>query len=59
LAGHLRRAPELAHTRLVAVSGYGLEDDRRRAHAAGFHSHLTKPVEPSTLNALLASMAQG
>jgi signal transduction histidine kinase len=31
--------------RLVAITGYGLEHDRSRAHAAGFDAHLVKPVE--------------
>jgi PAS domain S-box-containing protein len=35
--------------RLVAVSGYGQEIDRRRSREAGFDAHLVKPVEPSRL----------
>ena len=29
---------------LIALTGYGQEEDRQRAHQAGFHQHLTKPV---------------
>jgi CheY-like chemotaxis protein len=35
------------------VTGYGTQDDRRRALAAGFDEHLAKPVEPEELDALL------
>ncbi len=38
---------------LVAVTGYGQEEDRRRAWDAGFDHHLTKPVEPGFLDPLL------
>ena len=48
-----RADPALAHTRLVALSGYGQPEDRRRTAAAGFDSHLVKPVELETLNAVL------
>lgn len=40
---------------LVAVSGWGREEDRRRAFAAGFDHHLTKPVMGAALEALLQS----
>jgi len=43
---------------LVALTGWGQEADRRRALEAGFDHHLVKPVEPQTLNALLADVAQ-
>ena len=43
---------------LVALTGWGQEGDRRRAMEAGFHHHLTKPVDPGTLNALLAEIAR-
>jgi CheY-like chemotaxis protein len=34
---------------LIAVTGYGQEQDRKRAHAAGFAAHLVKPVDPEHL----------
>jgi CheY-like chemotaxis protein len=39
--------------KLVALTGWGQETDRRRAREAGFDYHLTKPVDPGALNALL------
>jgi CheY-like chemotaxis protein len=38
---------------LVAVTGYGQESDRRRAHEAGFQEHLVKPVDLWRLKGLL------
>jgi len=38
----------------VALTGWGQERDRRRAWAAGFDHHLTKPVDPVQIEALLA-----
>ena len=40
--------------KLVAVTGYGREDDRRRVFEAGFDDHLVKPVEVEVLERLLA-----
>jgi CheY-like chemotaxis protein len=39
---------------LVAVTGFGAAEDRRRAKEAGFDTHLTKPVSPETLRRVLA-----
>jgi signal transduction histidine kinase len=39
---------------LVALTGYGLPEDRERALAAGFDEHLVKPVNPAALDAVLA-----
>jgi PAS domain S-box-containing protein len=39
--------------RLIALTGWGQEGDRRRAMEAGFDFHLTKPVDPGILNELL------
>lgn len=49
LAGRIRAMPVHANIRLVAVSGYGLADDRARARLAGFDDHLVKPVELAAL----------
>ena len=43
---------------LVALTGWGQEEDQRRAHAAGFDRHLTKPAEPAILESLIASVAE-
>jgi CheY-like chemotaxis protein len=40
---------------LVAITGWGQEEDRRRALASGFDAHLTKPADPSAVTALLAT----
>ena len=42
---------------LVAVTGWGQEEDKRLAVEAGFDWHLTKPVDPSDIDDLLVSMA--
>jgi PAS domain S-box-containing protein len=43
---------------LVALTGYGQEEDRRKSDASGFDRHLVKPVDPGTLIALLDSLDQ-
>ena len=43
------------HATLVALTGYGLPEDRRRAFDAGFDLHLVKPVNLTVLTKLLAS----
>jgi CheY-like chemotaxis protein len=48
------RAEGLAGNLLVSVTGYGQEEDRRKAEEAGFDHHLTKPVNPETLQRLVA-----
>jgi signal transduction histidine kinase len=40
---------------LVAVTGWGQEEDRKRAREAGFDRHLVKPVEPAQIEAILAA----
>jgi CheY-like chemotaxis protein len=41
--------------RIIAMTGWGQREDRRRTEAAGFEHHLVKPVEPAELERLLAS----
>jgi CheY-like chemotaxis protein len=55
VAGELRGRPETARARLIAVTGYGQDEDRRRSRQAGFDAHLVKPVAPEVLQALLAA----
>jgi PAS domain S-box-containing protein len=50
-----RQGPGLT---LVALTGWGQEADRRRSAEAGFDHHLIKPVDPQTLNALLADVSK-
>ncbi|HEU4430730.1 MAG TPA: response regulator, partial [Myxococcota bacterium] len=40
---------------IIALTGWGQPDDRRKAREAGFDHHLTKPVDPARLRALIAS----
>ena len=57
IARRLKADPATRHLWLLAVTGYGTQDDRRRALAAGFDEHLAKPVEPEELEALLQRFA--
>lgn len=57
VADSLRRDPATAKASLIAVSGYGREEDQRRARQAGFDHHLTKPVDPADLKSLLVRPA--
>jgi PAS domain S-box-containing protein len=41
---------------LIAVTGWGQEEDRRRSHEAGFDHHMVKPVDPQDLMKLLAGL---
>jgi CheY-like chemotaxis protein len=44
---------------LIALTGWGQDEDRHRSKAAGFHHHLVKPVDFSVLADLLAACAAG
>jgi len=46
VARRLRQLSEFRRTPLVAVTGYGQDDDRRRSQEAGFDYHLIKPIDP-------------
>jgi PAS domain S-box-containing protein len=54
VAQRLRQRPGLENLRLVAMTGWGQEEDRRRSQEAGFDQHLVKPVELDVLRKLLA-----
>jgi CheY-like chemotaxis protein len=54
----LRELPEFANVHFAAVTGWGQDEDRRKAREAGFDSHFTKPLSPAVLEELLAGMAQ-
>jgi CheY-like chemotaxis protein len=58
VAEELRRNPDTAAALLVAVTSYGSEEDQRRAHAAGFSVHVTKPADPTVLLQLLPGPSQ-
>ena len=53
VARRLRARPETAGALIVAVTGYGQEEDRERSRAAGFDHHLVKPIESDALLTLL------
>jgi PAS domain S-box-containing protein len=53
VARALRAEPRLGRVTLVALTGWGAAEDRRKALAAGFDQHLTKPVDPGVLEDLL------
>jgi CheY-like chemotaxis protein len=53
VAKRLREVPGLSAVKLIAMTGYGQEDDRKRSRDAGFDHHLVKPVDLAVLAALL------
>ena len=55
LARELRRRPETAKALLVAVTGYGSDDARRKATPSGFDHFFVKPADPALLLDLLAA----
>ena len=55
----LRERPELAGMVIVALTGWGSEHDRKRSQEAGFDHHLTKPVDPAEVEALISGLGQG
>ncbi|WP_238602396.1 response regulator [Fimbriiglobus ruber] len=56
VAKAVRTDPSLARVYLISLSGYGHDDDRRRALDAGFNCHLVKPVDPADLEGVLAAV---
>jgi CheY-like chemotaxis protein len=52
-ARRIREQPWGQSVKLVAVTGWGQEADRRRSQEAGFDHHLVKPVDPAALSKLL------
>jgi CheY-like chemotaxis protein len=50
------RARDTRRPVLIALTGYGQPEDRRRATEAGFDEMLVKPVDPTTLTELLATL---
>ena len=52
-ARRLRARPWARATLLWAQTGWGQEDDKRRARDAGFDRHLVKPIDPDELNRLM------
>jgi len=55
VARALRASPVGKQATLIAVTGYGQQDDRRRSTEAGFDAHLVKPVSQSLLSSLIVA----
>ena len=53
VARRMRTQPGAAGTVILALSGYGQEEDRARSRAAGFDQHLVKPIDFTVLETLL------
>ncbi len=53
VARRLREHPTGKHTFMVAVTGWGHDEDKRRAFEAGFDHHMVKPIDHAQLHALL------
>lgn len=58
VARRLRMLPGMRHAVLVALTGWGTQDDRERTRDAGFDRHLTKPAELPAVEELLRAAAQ-
>ena len=56
---HIRGQPWGKDAVLIAVTGLGQEEDRRRSNEAGFDHHLVKPVDPLALMKMLAELDVG
>ncbi len=56
VARRIREQPQFNNIKLVALTGWGQEEDRRDSKASGFDHHLTKPVNFKDLRDLLATM---
>jgi len=50
----IRMEPAAENAVIVALTGWGQEQDRQRAIEGGFDVHLTKPADPATLERILA-----
>src|SRR5262249_16434600 len=58
VARRIRKDPDLKDVVLVALTGYGREEDKRQARAAGFDHYLVKPVHPDALDQLVAQLGK-
>lgn len=57
VARQLKANADTARIRLVALTGYGQQEDKQKAVEAGFDEHLTKPVDPEALEIAMGSIA--
>ena len=56
-ARRIRQQPWGKHMVLVALTGWGQSEDRRRSREAGFDHHLVKPADPAVVTRLIATLA--
>lgn len=56
VAERLRELPHAKDAVLIAITGYGQDDDRQRSRRAGIDHHLVKPVAPDALRNLIDSL---
>ena len=59
VAAAIRKASWGRQMLLIALTGWGREEDKQRALSAGFDHHLTKPIDPAKLESLLLSVQRG
>jgi two-component system CheB/CheR fusion protein len=57
VAQRMRQIPELRDAVMVAQTGWGQEEDRRRTAEAGFEAHLVKPIDPAALEELMSRLS--
>lgn len=57
VARQVHQQPGLKDLPLIAMTGWGQEDDRRRSKEAGFNHHIVKPVDPATLELILKELS--
>lgn len=58
VAKRIRREASLKHTLLIALTGYGLEEDRQRSKDSGFNHHLVKPADFAAVEKSLQGVAK-
>jgi CheY-like chemotaxis protein len=58
VARRIHDLPGLRNAVLIAMTGYGQEEDRMRSHSAGFARHLVKPADPGALRQLLEALPE-
>jgi CheY-like chemotaxis protein len=56
VARAIRGTARLKNTYLIALTGFGTPEDKAKAMLAGFDLHLTKPIDPATLDSLIAGI---
>lgn len=59
VARKIRETPELSSVYIIAMTGYGRDEDQKQAQKAGFNLHLTKPIDYNNLRRILSYVAKG